>query len=89
MLSKTPCVGPHAGALWQLRVETPGYPVSFYLRFLSSQKATPLKIKYMRSPAIDCSGLMELDTFMRDNIVNHRGVNNDPKTQLQAVPQGI
>jgi hypothetical protein len=37
----------------------------------------------------NCSGLMEPDTFMRDNIVNHRGVNNDPKTQLQAVPQGI
>ena len=26
---------------------------------------------------------------MRDNIVNHRGVNNDPKTQLQAAPKGI
>ena len=36
-----------------------------------------------------CSGLMEPDTFMRDNIVNHRGVTNDPKTQLQAVAQGI
>ena len=36
-----------------------------------------------------CSGLMEPDTFMRDNIVNHRGVNNDAKTQLQAIPEGI
>jgi hypothetical protein len=41
------------------------------------------------SVGVVCSGLMEPDTFMRDNIVNHRGVNNDPKTQLQAVPQGI
>jgi hypothetical protein len=32
-----------------------------------------------------CSGLMEQDTFMRDNIVNHKGVNYDAKTQLQAV----
>ena len=36
-----------------------------------------------------CSGLMEPDTFMRDNIVNHRGVNNDAETQLQAVPEGV
>jgi hypothetical protein len=36
-----------------------------------------------------CSGLMEPDFFMRDNIVNYRGVNNDPKTQFQAVPKGI
>jgi len=32
---------------------------------------------------------MEPDTFMRDNIVNYRGVNNDAKTQLQAVPEGV
>jgi len=32
---------------------------------------------------------MEPDAFIRDNIVNHRGVNNDVKTQLQAVPEGI
>ena len=32
---------------------------------------------------------MEPDTFMRDHIVNHREVNNDPKTQLQEVPKGI
>ncbi len=36
-----------------------------------------------------CSGLMEPDTCMRDNIVNHRGVNNDAKTKLQAIPEGI
>ena len=40
-------------------------------------------------PLTGCSGLMEPDTFMRDNIVNHRGVNNDAKTQLQAVPEGV
>ena len=27
---------------------------------------------------------MEQDTFMRDNIVNHKGVNYDAKTQLQG-----
>jgi hypothetical protein len=32
---------------------------------------------------------MEPDIFMRDYIVNYRGVNNDPKTQFQAVPKGI
>ena len=36
-----------------------------------------------------CSGLMERDTFMRDNIVNHKGVNYDAKTQLQAVPERV
>ena len=36
-----------------------------------------------------CSGLMEQDTFMRDNIVNHKGVNYDAKTQLQAVPERV
>ena len=36
-----------------------------------------------------CSGLMEQDTFMRDNIVNHKSVNYDAKTQLQAVPERV
>jgi cytochrome c1 len=36
-----------------------------------------------------CSGLMEQDTFMRDNIVNHEGVSYDAKTQLQAVPERV
>jgi hypothetical protein len=36
-----------------------------------------------------CSGLMEQDTFMRDNIVNHKGVSYDAKTQLQAVPERV
>ena len=31
-----------------------------------------------------CSGLMEPDTFMRDNIVNHRGVNNDEKNAVTS-----
>jgi len=26
---------------------------------------------------------------MRDNIVNHKGVNYDAKTQLQAVPERV
>jgi hypothetical protein len=34
-----------------------------------------------------CSGLMEQDTFMRDHIVNHKGVNHHAKKQLQAVPE--
>ena len=29
-----------------------------------------------------CSGLMELATFIRGNIVNHRGVNYDPKNEV-------
>ena len=37
----------------------------------------------------NCSGLMEPDTFMRENTVNHRGVNYDPKTQLQTVPERV
>jgi len=36
-----------------------------------------------------CSGLMEPDTFMRDNIVNHRGVIYDAKAQLQAVSERV
>jgi len=36
-----------------------------------------------------CSGLMEPDSFMRDNIVNHRGVIYDAKTELQAVSERV
>jgi hypothetical protein len=36
-----------------------------------------------------CSGLMESDIFMRDNIVNHRGVIYDAKAQLQAVSERV
>ena len=32
---------------------------------------------------------MEPDTFMKENTVNHRGVNYDPKTQLQTVPERV
>jgi hypothetical protein len=31
-----------------------------------------------------CSGLMEQDTLMKDNMVNHKGVSYDAKTQLQG-----
>jgi aspartate-semialdehyde dehydrogenase len=58
-------------------------PREKYNAFLEAFQIGMAKLK------VGCSGLMEPDTFMRDNIVNHRGVNNDPKTQLQAVPQGI
>jgi PAS domain S-box-containing protein len=55
-----------------------------------NKRGKRVHLREIGEPVLDgCSGLMEPDTFMRDNIVNHRGVNNDPKTQLQAVPQGI
>ena len=36
-----------------------------------------------------CSSPMEPDTFMRDNIINHRGVNYVAKTKLQALPESV
>jgi hypothetical protein len=33
--------------------------------------------------------LVEQDTFSRDNIVNHNGVNDDANTPLQAVPERV
>jgi hypothetical protein len=42
-----------------------------------------------RHALLNCSGLMEQDTFMRDNIVNHKCVSYDAKAQLQAVPERV
>ena len=39
--------------------------------------------------SIDCFGLMEQDAFMRDKMVNHKGVSYDAKTQLQAVSERV
>jgi hypothetical protein len=41
------------------------------------------------STSANFPGLMEQDTFKRDNIVNHRGVNYGAKAQLQAVPKRV
>jgi hypothetical protein len=50
-----------------------------------------LGLGYMSSFTLwlGCCGLIELDTSMRDNIVNHGGVNYDAKTQLLAVPKRV
>jgi hypothetical protein len=32
---------------------------------------------------------MEPDTFMRDNIINHRGVTYGATTKLQALPESV
>jgi hypothetical protein len=37
-------------------------------------------VHLLQASVLLCSGLMEPDTYMRDNIVNHRGVSYDAKT---------
>lgn len=41
------------------------------------------------TPVSKCSGLIELDTFVRENIHTNRGAYDREKTRLQALPRRV